>query len=69
MKPAIFPWLVPLALVVAVIVVALLPWWVAFALAVIVGVAVSPVAFAYVRDRLPPPGTQDDASRPRWWGY
>jgi hypothetical protein len=68
-KPAIFPWLVPLALVLAVIAVALLPSWVAFALAVIVGVAASPVAFAYVRDRLPPPGTQDKASRPRWWGY
>lgn len=69
MKPAIFPWLVPLALVLAVIAVALLPSWVAFALAVIVGVAASPVAFAYVRERLPPPGTRDNASRPRWWGY
>ena len=69
MKPAIFPSLVPLALVLAVLVVALLPLWAAVLLAVVAGLAVSPVALAYVRDRLPPPETQDNSSRPRWWGY
>jgi hypothetical protein len=63
-QPAIFPWLVVAGPRRGRDLVALPPLCAAIAVAVLLGAVVSPIAYAYLRARLPSSVTQDDSQRP-----